>query len=197
MNVDFSGDRRWWAVAVIAVLALVLAVAGDSATALLRYEREPLMSGELWRLVTGHLVHLGFRHLLLNLAGLLLVAFLVLDEFSGREWAYVTLWGLFAIGLGFVWQRPDLDWYVGLSGMLHCWLTAGALRRLYAGHVDGLVLLAAVILKGLYEQLVGPLPGSESLSGGDVVVDAHWYGMLGGLMAAWTVRMKQRFGRGV
>ena len=57
----------------IIAIALLLEVAGDSATALLRYDREVIGNGELWRLLTGHLVHLGWSHFLLNAIGLALV----------------------------------------------------------------------------------------------------------------------------
>lgn len=193
MNIDFSRDCLWWAVAAVAVLATVFAIVGDPARELLQYEREALLSGEIWRVISGHLVHLGYQHTLLNLAGLVFVAILVRTEFTPREWLYVTLWGLVAIGLGFVFLRPSLGWYVGLSGMLHCWLTAGALRRWIGGHIDGVILLTVIVIKGFYEQLVGPLPGSELASGGPVAVDAHWFGMLGGMIAVWTMRLRQRW----
>ena len=45
------------------------------------------------------------------------------------------------------------------------------------------VILALVMAKLLFEQLIGPLPGSETTSGGPVVIDAHLYGAVGGVIA--------------
>ena len=49
---------------------------------------------------------------------------------------------------------------------------------------ESVVICALVIGKLIYEQLFGPLPGSESTSGGSVVVNAHLYGAIGGAIAA-------------
>ena len=42
----------------------------------LRYERGAVLDGELWRLLTAHLIHLGLAHWALNAAGLVLCALL-------------------------------------------------------------------------------------------------------------------------
>jgi len=42
------------------------------------------------------------------------------------------------------------------------------------------LLLALIIGKLAWEQVAGALPGSESVAGGNVVVNAHLYGAIGG-----------------
>ena len=56
----------------VAILLVLLAVmhGGDHAAAVLRYERAAVLSGEAWRLLTGHLVHADRSHLLWNVLGL-------------------------------------------------------------------------------------------------------------------------------
>ena len=46
--------------------------------------------------------------------------------------------------------------------------------------------MLAVFVAGklLWEQTVGPLPGSESSAGGTVIVNAHLYGAVGGVLGA-------------
>ena len=57
---------------IVAVMVLgVLALGGQRLRMLLQYDRAALATGEWWRLVTGHLVHLGWDHLALNVAGLI------------------------------------------------------------------------------------------------------------------------------
>ena len=51
-----------------------MSLLGESGRLALRYEREAVLQGEYWRLLTGHLVHGTWLHLLLNGAGLGLVA---------------------------------------------------------------------------------------------------------------------------
>ena len=46
------------------------------------------------------------------------------------------------------------------------------------------------VVKIGWEQWHGPVPGSETTSGGPVVVDAHLYGAVGGAMAALLMRIR-------
>src|SRR5262245_13977247 len=71
-DLDIVRDR-WIVPALVTVLILAAALGGDAIRMELRYERAAVFRGELWRLVTGHIVHLGWSHTLLNLAGLALV----------------------------------------------------------------------------------------------------------------------------
>ena len=87
-----------------------------------------------------------------------------------------------SIGLGFVFLEPQLDWYVGFSGVLHGGLAAGALAWWrQESRPLALVLTLILVAKLFWEQRWGGLP----LSGGlPVVVDAHLYGAIGGGLAA-------------
>jgi membrane associated rhomboid family serine protease len=67
-----------------------------------------------------------------------------------------------------------------LHGLLVAGLFAGAMQR----DREAVVLSILVIAKLVWEQAVGPLPGSESTAGGAVIVDAHLYGAVGGLLGA-------------
>jgi len=55
------------------------------------------------------------------------------------------------------------------------------------------ILLVLVVGKLVWEQLTGALPGSESIAGGEVLVDAHLYGAIGGaVIGAWLVLRNRR-----
>jgi rhomboid family GlyGly-CTERM serine protease len=170
----------------LALLMTALALASSQLTPLLRFDRAALQAGEFWRLLTGHLVHLGWSHLTLNLAGLALAWGLVGTSLTIPAWLMVLVGSALGISLGLLVFNPELMWYVGLSGVLHTLLVAGALARLRgngrAGRREGSVLLTLIWLKVGWEQLAGPLPGSEAGAGGTVIVDAHFYGALLGLL---------------
>lgn len=189
---DIPGQPVALTTIAIAALSLLFLTIGDPAREWFQYDRDAVLAGEIWRLVTAHLVHLGVGHTALNLVALFLVYWFLGNEFTLGQWAWVSGLAVAMIAVGFVWLRPELHWYVGLSGLLHGWLVAGAARRLWRGNKDGLILLSVVLIKGFYEQLAGPLPGSELASGGPVVVDAHWFGILGGLIGAWSLRLHNR-----
>lgn len=173
---------RGWAALVLGAAILALATLGGSLTDELRFERAAIAGGELWRLVSGHIVHLGMSHAVLNAAGLLLIAWLVGKEYTLRQWLFVSAVTLAAIDAGLWWLKPELEWYVGLSGVLHGWLAAGIVVQIRRRRSDALLL--AVLLSGklVFEAMFGALPGSAETAGGPVVTEAHLYGTAGGLL---------------
>jgi rhomboid family GlyGly-CTERM serine protease len=159
-------------------------VFGDAGREILRYDRLAIAQGEFWRLISGHIAHLGIRHLLLNIAGLVLVWLLVGRQYMMWHWCLVIAISLVVIDLGFWYVDTDLLWYVGLSGLLHGLLLAGAIPAYRSAPVEASTICIAVAGKLLYEQFAGPLPGSEATAGGAVVTTAHLYGGIGGLVGA-------------
>lgn len=176
---------------------VLLWLGGDGVRIALRYERQPILDGEYVRLVTGHLVHFDLRHLALNVAGAALIAFLFMRTYSTPEWVCVLIATTIVIDAGFLLFEPQLDWYVGASGVLHGALAAGAVAwwrtesRLFA------TILSAIVLGKLtHEQVQGALPLAGELP---VIVDAHLYGAIGGGATAilfelyrWSRRRKAR-----
>ncbi|MDH3863174.1 MAG: rhombosortase [Gammaproteobacteria bacterium] len=185
--------RAWLVPGVVVLVALALMLGGDFGREWLRFERGGIAAGEVWRLLTGHFVHLGVSHTLLNLAGLVLVWVLVGRAYTWRQWLLVTGGSVAAIDLGLWLGSPQLEWYVGLSGLLHGMLAAGIVAGLADRNTEALILAVVVTGKLAWEQFVGPLPGSEATSGGAVIVDAHLYGVIGAVVAAAAlVRVRRR-----
>ena len=185
--------RAWLVPGIVLLVALALMSSGESGREWLRFDRGGIAAGEVWRLLTGHFVHLGTSHTLLNLAGLVLVWILVGTTFTWQQWLYVMAGSVAAIDLGLWFGSPQLEWYVGLSGLLHGMLAAGIVAGLSDRSFEALVLAIVVAVKLGWEQLAGPLPGSEATSGGAVIVDAHLYGVIGGAaVAAAIIRVRGR-----
>jgi len=183
----------WLVPGSVVLIALTLLFTGETGREWLRFERSGIAAGELWRLLTGHLVHLGVSHTVLNLAGLVLVWFLVGRAFDWKQWLWVMAGSIGAIDLGLWFGAPSLEWYVGLSGLLHGMLGAGIVAGIAARSGEALILAVVVAGKLAWEQFAGPLPGSETTSGGAVIVDAHLYGVIGGtLVAAMLIRVRGR-----
>jgi len=166
----------------LSAVIIGLGLPGDGVQEWLRYDRTAILDGQWWRLLSAHLVHLGGPHLAMNLAGLWLVWALVGAALSERSWLVLLFADALITGLGLLIFTPQLGWYVGLSGVLHGLLVAGTIAEIRAGRRGSWLLLAAVAFKLAWEQLAGPLPGSEASAGGTVIVDAHLYGALGGLL---------------
>lgn len=157
----------------------------------LRYEAEGLKAGELWRLFSAHLVHLGWRHWLWNASGLGLIILLFTPWLTVERLLVLSLISALSVSLGLLFFSPQVVWYVGLSGVLHGVLVAGGLQELKARRWEGAFVLALVGLKLIGEQHWGPLAASEAGIGGPVLVDAHLYGACGGVLG-WLLTVGWR-----
>ena len=168
---------------IIALLVMGLALGGESATLLLRFERINIENGEIWRLLTANFVHLGWSHALLNIAGLALIWSLFGHRLSQTGWSIILISSLLGTTMGLLLFNPTLSWYVGLSGALHGLFIAGCVAEIKLKYRFGIVLLVILVGKILWEQFQGPLPGTSDAAGGPVIVDAHLYGALAGFAA--------------
>ena len=174
----------WWLLGLAYLTMVLLWLGGDSTRLALRYQRAAVFDGQWWRLLTGHLVHFDLRHLLLNLAGATVMLLLFAPAMTRRQLLSVLTVSMMTIDTGFIWLMPRLDWYVGLSGILHGVLAAGALLwwRVETWPMAG-ALSAIVVGKLTWEQVHGGLPLAGELP---VVVNAHLYGAIGGaLCGVW------------
>ena len=171
--------------------ALVLVhLGGHARLPALRYERAAVLDGEVWRLVTGHLVHADLRHLAWNVLGVLIVWGLFARDFTVRQWVVILIASTAATSLGFLLLEPDLEWYVGFSGVLHGCMAAGLVAWLRTER-DALTALVAALFaaKLAWEHAYGPLPFTAGSLSIPVVHEAHTYGAIGGALAAtWLLR---------
>jgi len=169
---------------ILCIIVLLIQLGGDTASQWLRYDRDGILNGEVWRIITGHLVHLGWPHLLMNIIGLLLIWLLFGHLIKRNSWFLILTANTILTSAGMLLFNPELKWYVGLSGVLHGMFVAGAVISIKAGYRAELLLLVLLTAKLAWEQVVGPLPGSAEFAGGNVIVDAHLYGAISGLIIA-------------
>jgi rhomboid family GlyGly-CTERM serine protease len=175
--------------------SLVLELGGDAGRDWGRYDRAALASGEAWRLITAHVVHLGWGHLWPNLLALLVIASLFEDVFSAGEWLALSLVAALSIDLGLYVLEPQVDWYVGLSGVLHGIVACGALLLVQRRSAVGWLLAIGIAGKLVYEQTAGPVPFTQASVGGPVITAAHLYGAGAGAAAAAFIAARRRGSR--
>lgn len=146
----------------------------------LRFDRSHVLQGEVWRLITAHLTHLNWSHFLLNIAGLLIVAIFFSRYKGNYYWCSALVLLALATSAGLM-LDGQLEYYVGFSGVLHGLFIIGGYWEFRHYRLSGGVLLLLMLVKLVWEQVFGALPGSESMVGGLVAVNAHLYGALAGL----------------
>ncbi len=175
----------------IVILCAGLGVIDGQAQKILPYNRSALEAGEAWRALTGHFIHLGWSHYFLNMAGLIAVWSLYGPYLRPALWVAGFIGLALGISVGFYLRNPELIQYVGLSGALYGALAMVLVtlvfdrterRRAPVFYVGSWVLLTYVIFRISYEQLNGQIGFSTRMTGGNVVVDAHLYGVIIGII---------------
>jgi len=178
---------------ITAALAALCAAAALLPAAALEYDRSRVAAGELWRLLTGQLIHWTPRMAAFDL-GLLLGLGLWLELRGDRRRAALALLigsGLTALAVHAL--SPDLQIYRGSSGAASALFVLAALR--VADSPDprtralALAAVALFLAKAAFESLAGqalfagPLP-----HGVRVVALVHLLGGLGGLVGNGTIK---------
>jgi len=169
------GRYKLWLV----LMGLCLFVQVFNLDVYLRFDRALIGQWQVWRLLTGHITHLNWGHLYLNLAGLLIVGAFFASYQLDRYWIAGMVFIALVCSLGLM-LDGQLDRYVGLSAVLHGLFIIGGRWELKRYRLSGMVLLGVVIAKLIWEQVYGALPGSESMAGGKVAINSHLYGAIAG-----------------
>lgn len=189
---------RGWRALLILVLAISIAGLGAHLSSHvpggeLAWDRAALAEGHGWRLITAHLVHLNVAHSLMNVAALALILALFGSAFGTHGWLLVWLGLSVGVSLLLFWLDPTLTRYVGASGVLHGLIVISALREFGRRPVESMILLAGLALKIGWEQFAGPAASTEAMIGGRVIVNAHLYGAIVGLVAGVVLAVTDRF----
>lgn len=178
-----SSKQALYGPLLLSVLLLLPMLLPEGWQSLLEYHRQAIFDGQAWRFVSGHLTHLSWGHLAMNLVGYWLIWEIFFRHSLTTSSLFYTLI-LLALGtsFGLMLLSPEIAWYRGFSGVLHGLLVWGLLRGMKPHFVSSSLMLVLILCKLAWEQLGGALPGSESMAGGKVIVDAHLYGAVTGAL---------------
>ncbi len=107
--------------ALVVAAANVGWIVGDAALAermadALQFDRTALADGQLWRLVTCHLVHYSAGHFWIDLLPWVAIG-LIYERRLGRLWPIATAAAMAAIGVGVWVGLPWMEYYRGWSGL--------------------------------------------------------------------------------
>ncbi|WP_299013508.1 rhombosortase [uncultured Photobacterium sp.] len=149
----------------------------------LAWDRSAIFNhGEVWRILTGNLTHTNWPHMIMNSLALAIITFIFRWHFSARQFTFVLLILSTVVGLGII--TTDIQWYAGLSGVLHGLFSWGATKDIRAKHKGGWLLLCGLISKIGWEQIFGGSVSSEALIGARVATEAHLAGGVAGIAIA-------------
>ena len=89
---------------------------------------------------------------------------------------------LIIIGLCLLLLSPEVEWGVGLSGLLYALFACAAIRMAMSGEYLSYAVVAFLIVKIVLEQTIGPSAAMEHFVGSSILVDAHMFGVIAGLL---------------
>jgi rhomboid family GlyGly-CTERM serine protease len=159
--------------------------------ALLVYERQAILQGELWRLVTGCLVHFSASHLAWDLL-VLTAAGLALRARGHRGLEVVCLLSAVSSGIFLLVAMPEISRFGGLSGpatgavVYLCLCEISRRERHPALWWAVLVLVGVKTIAELTHQ--APIFASVGDIGFRVLPSAHLWGGGAALAAFWAIR---------
>ena len=146
------------------------------------FKREDILYGHYWLLLSGHFSHANTSHLLLNVAAWTLVWIYGWSVCNGLIWSLLFSVSTLGTSLGLFFLL-DIEWYSGLSGVLHGLLIAIVLLRLLKNRQDwsAWLLLLFIPAKLLYEYLSQAPFYTASLINIPVIDEAHFFGFISGI----------------
>ena len=177
-------QHRWLNWFFLGLLCLIIyAISAENIT-VLDYNRESIINGEYWRLISGNFNHTNIYHLLLNLGALAVIGGLHYRYYNSAAYTGLILVLSIGVGVGILWLSPSTQLYVGLSGILHGIIIVGAIIDVTKKYYSGYVLIIGTIIKVINEQLFNSPVAMSQLIEAKVLTEAHLYGLVTGLIIA-------------
>ena len=125
----------------------------------------------------------------MNSLALSIITFIFRSHFRARRYTALIVFISVIIGIGIF--ATDIQWYAGLSGVLHGLFAWGAVRDIRTQTKGGWLLLAGLTVKIGWEQYYGGAASSAALIGARVAIEAHFIGAVSGLVAGYTQCQEQ------
>ncbi|GLX80071.1 rhombosortase [Thalassotalea insulae] len=157
------------------------------------YNRPLIIEHQYWRLITAHIFHTNYAHLLLNALAVILLWLIHGHYYSLFQYLSLTLISALIISISIFIFDPEMLQYVGLSGVLHALFVWGALKDITAKEKTGYLLLIGVIVKIAHEQFFGASEDIASLINASVAINAHLSGALVGLGYYFIPKIGKKF----
>lgn len=147
----------------------------------LSFNRIAISNYEVWRLISGGLIHANSLHLLLNIIGLFCLLMLYELQIKVTIWYFVSLSLVFGINAILYLFLPSTIFYLGFSGALHGLFVWYSILEWRKNHSWYPVLVMLLLMGKLSLDILLTDNFSRQLIGMRVHWQAHWIGaFLGG-----------------
>ena len=147
----------------ITALASLLYVYLGAAAETLVWSRTDISDGEVWRLLTGHLIHSDVNHALWDILAFFIIG-TMLEQYSRKSMLIAIVTSLILINSWLWWGLTDLLYYCGLSGIINTMMGL-LLYQLWRQQPQPIILLISglYIAKVLIENSMGQAMFTDTL----------------------------------
>jgi rhomboid family GlyGly-CTERM serine protease len=147
----------------------------------IRFDREAIMHGQWWRLITNIMTHSNDYHLLLNCASVALIWSLYGSELKIKLSTVVVLYTSIFVGFCLLFFSPT-NIYVGFSGALYGIIVIAAYNGFKLGDKWSLGLAIIVIGRVIYQQIDGPSEELAVMIESRVAIESHAFGIVSAVL---------------
>ncbi|MGI1677322.1 MAG: rhombosortase [Cellvibrionaceae bacterium] len=167
----------------LAITCLALAAANQHLDSVLAFDRTAIEQGEWWRIITANFLQLNWKHLALNLAGIIGIWFIFWGEFTKRWELLFLLISVISTTALLFFLSPNVKHYVGLSGALHGIFIAFCIASIRQHSTLSAIGIIGISIKLLNEQFLSSNSLIEQFIESSVIIDSHLWGAFGGFIA--------------
>jgi rhomboid family GlyGly-CTERM serine protease len=171
----------------VVLVCLMLSMAPVQMINLLDFDRQKIISGQLWRLWTGHLLHFSVQHAMINALSLLAVGVIAERELGAGRFFLAFFSGALIISIGLLFFAQNMLEYRGSSGLVMLVAVADG-RLLWQSRAELRLIIAIcgflLALKIMFESLGLPLDLANLPDAIQVAWQAHLLGGITGFIFA-------------
>jgi rhomboid family GlyGly-CTERM serine protease len=174
-----SKISTYWPVILVALFAFLSQVTADFIP--IAYQRDALLQGEWWRLITGGWLHHNFSHLAMNVVAWAFIWQLMPQRLAGVGGVLLLGLEVTLVDVTLLLLSPETEYYWGLSGALHGVFAVSAIILIKEHDKQGWWWLLGLLIKLGWDLLRTDVVTSE-LIGTRVHVESHIMGAVTGLV---------------
>lgn len=150
------------------------------------FNREQILHGQIWRMVTGHFVHQDLEYLFLNLMFLIAISIIFRAKINIINLLLLSLLFSISISLLILLLYSNIDWFNGFSGILHALFAYFCIQSLKEDNLFKIMLM--ILLAKIVMENINLFKISEF-----ALVEMHLLGLVvGSLLAIYQLSLIQK-----